>query len=437
MVDAENRSSARPATAPNSRRAVRVETVTPVLPSPTPPADRIDLLDVLRGVALLGILLANMPVYSHPIAALMAGEPTAQGRIDEATAVVVRFLVEAKFYSLFSLLFGIGFAVQMSRASARGVAFVRIYARRLVALAVFGAAHALLVWPGDILLVYAVLGVVLLAFRDRQPSTLLLWAATFLVVPRIIDLGSLLLTSEATATAAAVERAAHMTSLAAEGWMIYGQGSFADVTRQRAHDYALLWPSIRLMAPGIVCMFLTGVWVIRRGLLQDLAASRPLITRIFAICLPLGVAVNVFLVVARSRAATGDVTWRLLSKVALSLGGPLLAVAYATGIALLVARPAWRRRLVPIGAAGRMALTSYLVQSLVCTTLFYGYGAGLLGRVNTAGGAALALGLWLAQIGASTLWLRRFRYGPAEWVWRWATYLRRPPMRQAATPPPA
>jgi uncharacterized protein len=105
-----------------------------------------------------------------------------------------------------------------------------------------------------------------------------------------------------------------------------------------------------------------------------------------------------------------------------TLGGPLLSLGYASGLALLSTRARWRGVLRPVGAAGRMALSNYLLQSLLCTTLFYGYGFGLLGQLGPAGGALLALAVWAASLAWSTLWLRRFSYGPAEWLWRTLTY---------------
>src|SRR5262249_18429776 len=118
-----------------------------------------------------------------------------------------------------------------------------------------------------------------------------------------------------------------------------------------------------------------------------------------------------------------------------AFGGPLLCFAYASGLALLVARDSWRRRLAPLATAGRMALTNYLLQSLLCATLFYGYGAGLLGRFGAAAGGALTVAILAAELALSTLWLRHFSYGPAEWLWRSLTYLRAQPTRRAAAEP--
>lgn len=398
--------------------------------SPLQPEGRIQVLDILRGFALLGILLANMRFYSQPLVAAMMGGPT--GGIDLVTTHLVRFLVEAKFYSLFSLLFGIGLFVQMTRAEAHGAGFGRLYVRRLVALGGIGAVHAFLLWPGDILTTYAVLGFVLLAFRNRQPRTLIVWALVFLVLPLLVVAVQTVVTPLPSGGAASPSRAlsvAQATVRVSHDWQVYGHGSFAEVTAQRVRDFRLLLPAFVSMAPGMLCMFLTGLWVARRGLLHDVTSHRPQLVRIFAICVVLGAVANGGVLFARESLA--EPGWRLAMRVMQAFGAPLLCFAYAAGIAVLAADQRWRRRLAPLGAAGRMALSNYLLQSAVCTTLFYGYGFGLLGRVGVAGGVALALALWSAQLVISTLWLRRFSYGPAEWVWRSLTYGRRPSMRRA------
>src|SRR5262249_46605365 len=160
------------------------------------------------------------------------------------------------------------------------------------------------------------------------------------------------------------ERVARLTALAAQGWETYGHGSFAEVTRQRAHDFVLLMPSLARMVPGILCMFVGGLWVARRGLLHDVVANRRLLARIFAVCLPLGLAVNGLGVLAHHFGAGTPSSWVIVEQVAIAFGGPLLCIGYASGLALLVARGSWR--FAALQAAGRMALTNYLMQSFVC-----------------------------------------------------------------------
>jgi len=233
--------------------------------APIAPHERIEVLDVLRGFALLGILVANLPFYSQPIAAHMLGEPT--GDVDRIAAMLVRLLVEAKFYLLFSLLFGIGLFVQMTRAEAHGAAFVRLYARRLVALGVIGVAHAFLLWSGDILTAYAVLGFVLLAFRKRRPTTLVVWAVGFILAPVLYYAVAAIVTSlgpEAAATAARAERTAQLAARAAHDWQVYGHGTFAEVTAQRVRDFGLLWPSfVFLGVLGVVVVTLATLRIWR------------------------------------------------------------------------------------------------------------------------------------------------------------------------------
>jgi len=267
--------------------------------SPIPPEERIEVLDVLRGFALLGILLSNMKFFSQPIVGPFLGLPAEASRLDTVAVAVVRFAVEGKFYTLFSLLFGFGLFVQMTRAEAHGVRFGRLYARRLLVLGVIGAAHAFLLWSGDILTNYAVLGFVLLAFRNRRPRTVLIGAAVFLLAPLAVNVVITLVTTPG--PAAGVERAARLTQLtarAAHDWHVYLLGTFADVTAQRVRDYVLLFAALPIMVPGMLCMFLTGLWAARRGLLHDLAGHRRLLAQIFAVCLPLGLAAAALLVVA-------------------------------------------------------------------------------------------------------------------------------------------
>jgi uncharacterized protein len=140
--------------------------------------------------------------------------------------------------------------------------------------------------------------------------------------------------------------------------------------------------------------------------------------------LGLGLPVNVAIVAVQAQ--TDAMTALLLLTMSLCLGGPILSLGYAAGVTLLFQRPAWARLLSPLAAAGRMALTNYLLQSIVCTTLFYGYGGGLFGRVGATGGLLIAIALYVLQIPFSVWWLRRFPYGPMEWLWRTLTYGRSP-----------
>jgi uncharacterized protein len=195
-----------------------------------------------------------------------------------------------------------------------------------------------------------------------------------------------------------------------------------------------MFPLMFFAAPSVFAMFLVGVWVGKRGIFRDAEANRPFPRRVLTWALPLGILGNLAFVVAyaaSSRLLPSPLT--LVASVGQAIGAPALCFTYAAGLTLLFQQPAWRRWLAPLAPLGRMALTNYLLQSLVCTTIFNGYGLGLYGQVGPAPLVALAVVIWLAQVPLSAWWLRRFQYGPVEWLWRTLTYLRWQPL-QAARP---
>ena len=161
--------------------------------TPVAETERIDLIDVLRGFALLGILAANMPLYSHPLLVSGTGLPRGNSPLDGVADFVVAWLATGKFYPLFSVLFVLGVSIQLARAAARGVDFKRYFVRRMLILLGLGVAHALLVWNGDILVVYALVGLLLFLFRNARPRTLLIWAAVLFAIPLALGLSNALI----------------------------------------------------------------------------------------------------------------------------------------------------------------------------------------------------------------------------------------------------
>jgi uncharacterized protein len=408
--------------------------------APVAARERIDTVDIVRGFALFGILAVNMAFFSNTIYSLIGGLPIGATPADRAAEWLIRFLAESKFYSLFSLLFGLGLALQMERAEARGVAFVPLYVRRLGVLLLIGLAHAFLVWIGDILVIYALLGFVLLLFRRLSPRALLIWAGAFIALPILfmaLSVASLELARLSPAAMAEIERSfaeteADYAARAVQAHRVYAEGGFVEITAQRARDLAFFYPFILVIAPSILAMFLVGLYIGRRGIAQDIPGHLPLIRRAAVWGLALGLPLNLVY------ASTGDVASRatpttlaLVGYIAQGFGAPALAIGYAATLTLLAQRDRWRRRLAPLAAAGRMALSNYLLQSLVCTFIFYGYGLGLFGRVGAAAGLALTVVIYVSQLLLSVWWLRRFQFGPAEWLWRSLTYGRAQPWRYA------
>ena len=408
---------------------------------PTPPAERLVVIDVLRGFALLGILLVNMELFSYPVQRILA--PPVLGEMaapDQVGTLLVRFLAESKFYSLFSLLFGLGFALLLERLQSRGERFGVIYTRRLLVLLAFGLVHATLFWVGDILSLYAVLGFGLLLFRKARPRTLLVWAVIFLLLPvlfyaataGLLGLGRMEPEAAQMIDQTFAEQGRLYQQQADEAMRVYAGGSFGEITRQRLRDLNFITSGYLFLAPSVFGMFLIGVWFARTRKFHDLAASRSYFRKLLWWGLALGVAGNLmftyFSETAGNRYEPSGAL--VLAQLGQTVGAPMLCLFYLAAITLLYQRPSWERRLRPLASAGQMALTVYLLQSVICTLIFYGYGMGLFGQVSKAAGLLLAVIIYALLVAFSVYWMQAFRIGPMEWLWRTLTYWKRQPFRR-------
>lgn len=389
-------------------------------PSPVAEAERAGVLDALRGFALLGILVSHVPDYSG-----YSFLPTHdQARLDElgvdgSLAVAFEFLIAGKFYSLFSLLFGIGFAVQLESAARRGANFARHFARRLAVLAVIGFVHAGL-WYGDILKDYAVIGFALILTARWRLTTLAKAAGAILVLRTVWPVLITALVAGVAVRPSGGEPGGSFSTLA---------GVFAGPDPNAAFQANLQLVGLKALqmiydgkAVSVLGMFLLGALIGRLRLYRDLAGRQALFQRVLWICAPIGVVGNAALV--RLHAATPEFPptfpWIVEQSVS-AVAVPAMTLAYAAAFALLWSNGGQRllRGLAPVG---QMALTSYVSQTLIGITLFYGIGLGLWGRVGLAQCAAVAVLIFFSQGLAAARWLRVFRFGPLEWIWRRATY---------------
>ncbi|MDW8069462.1 MAG: DUF418 domain-containing protein [Anaerolineae bacterium] len=408
---------------------------------PVHPAERIQVLDILRGFALFGILLVNMQIFSHPIQVILFPTDPATPWPDRVAEWLILTFGEGKFYALFSMLFGMGMMLLMGRVEARGGRFVPLYVRRLLVLLGIGLVHAFLIWMGDILVMYALLGFLLLLFRKAQPRTLLIWIGVFIAVPIMLLAGATALVAlgrsipEGAAQMDAAFAQIRSTFLAdlERAYRVYSEGNFAEITAQRVYDYLSMGlSSFYFIGFNVMAMFLLGVYLDRRGVFRDLESHRGLFRKLLVWGLALGLAGNALyatLIMPRSRFEMSGPL--LLATVAHTLGAPLLMLAYVSAISLLMLRPPWEQRLRVLAPAGQMALTNYLAQSIICTLIFYGYGLGLFGKVGAAAGIGLTLLIYFVQVLFSRWWMRRFLFGPAEWLWRSLTYLKWQPFRRS------
>lgn len=400
---------------------------------PAPRADRLDHLDALRGFALCGISVINVAVFAD-----LGGPPGlgTEGAADRVVAALQIWLVESKFFSLFSLLFGVGFDLQKPAEPGGVWRFVR----RLVALAGFGAAHILLLWEGDILLLYALVGPFLLPFRRCRPRALVWWAVGLLAGPLAFYLLALagVAVAEATPAGSAWLRKAEADArvefdrLRAEAITRSAAGGFREQASGRAGEYGGVAVLLLSRVPTVLAMFLLGLAAARSGLAADPLGRAPLLRRVR--WWGLGVGLPLALLVAAGYLRLPLVAAFCCLFFNQALAGPVLALGYAAAFTLVAVRPGAAARLAPLAALGQMALTNYLLQSLAFQLVFSGLGLGLVGRVSAAAAVGVALTVDALHIAFSLLWLRRFRFGPMEWVWRTFTYAAVQPLRR---PPPA
>lgn len=403
--------------------------------APVGAAERVGVLDVLRGFALPGILLVNMAAFRGPV----FGETVLErGLFDGVATFLIAFGFEQKFYVLFSFLFGYGLAVQMNRAAERGARFVPRYLRRLLGLFSIGLAHALLLFTGDILVTYALLGVVLLLARNLNEKILLGLAVG------LVTLTVFLFAVAGIAFAGAPgENDAAVAGLRADGERSVEAytGSPGEVIAERVREYpSALGFALLGQGPTALAMFFVGLCVGRRRIFERVDEYQPLLRRVRRVGLVVGVSGALVWATERTISGFGFDTRFFLASAVDFATAPFLTAAYVVTITLLFRTPAGRRWLSPLAPVGRMALSNYLCQSLVAAMIFTGYGLGLYGRVGAATGLVLSLAIFAAQIPLSALWMRRFDFGPAEWVLRSFTYARLQPLRartRPETPQPA
>ena len=403
---------------------------------PVPTGERLDVMDVLRGIALLGVFVMNIEWFNRPMQQMGSGIPADATGLDYVIAWLIHVFVAGKFWTMFSLLFGMGFVLMSGRIEAAGLSVERIYLRRMAALLLFGILHIVLLWPGDILVTYAVAGVLLMVMRGLAPKwqllTGLLLYASIVTLYLLFAAMMLMLPEDLLA-----EMAAPLVAGAGRAEHVYPDGGFAAVTMQRVSDYMAIGLQSQVMTvPMALGVFLVGSWLLSGGWLQSPAGHRDFWWRLLAWMLPPGLAFTAAAVALGTSFDLGAMEPRAVFAQALMLAGGLpLALAYVALIVLAWSSGAGARVLGVFAPAGRMALTHYLGQSLICSLLFYGYGLGMWGELGRAAQTGLALAVFALQVVVSHVWLAHHRYGPMEWVWRWLTYGRRPGWRRVPALP--
>jgi uncharacterized protein len=427
----------------------------PMRPGPVSANERIAGLDTLRGVAVLGILFMNIYGFAMPFSAysnpLMMGgtEPHNLG-----TWFVTHFLFDQKFMSIFSMLFGAGAVLMSGRAASRGVEFGPIYYRRMFWLLLLGALHGYLLWFGDILFAYAAIGMLVFPLRNARPQTMIIVACLMLPVALLLSYGNASYLEKTRADVAEIER-------------LQEQGeTLSDEQLEKLED----WPDTRaFLAPteedvqrdvdaylgdylGIVTFrakdvaFIQlvgipyfGIWRIGGLMLLGMALMRLSVfsggrsadfyQRLMLAGYSLGLPLTIFSGLDLYAHQFDTVYAFRYGNIANYFGSLFVAFGHV-GLILLVVKTGFVPRLMRrFAAVGRMALTNYLLHSLILTSLFYGYGLGFYGQVPRFAQMGFVVAVIALQLYLSPWWLARFRFGPFEWLWRSLTYWQLQPMR--------
>lgn len=396
-------------------------TVAPTLAGP-----RLHHVDALRGFALFGILIVNIGVFSSPFYGAGMADPNYSSALDVAVRWLIACLFETKFYLLFSFLFGYSFTLQMSAAERGQAAFGPRFLRRLAGLAVLGLMHAVLFYQGDILLTYALLGLGLLACRTLAPRHALRAALWLIVVASLVWalLGLLSYLDPVPADYMAQYQAEALASIEAY------RGTIGTTIDQHIHELTTsVWFMVLFVqGPFVFAMFLAGYALGRRRVLDDPWRQPRVLWLLCALGLLPGLAGSALY--ATSSLPSAGVAWELPGLAADLLTAPLLSMTYAAAFLLAIRTRALSRLGAWLAPAGRMALSNYLMQSVICAFLFTGWGLRLFASVSPLTSVGIAVAIFGLQLPWSAWWLRRHAYGPVEWVLRALTLWALPPWRR-------
>ncbi|KGR76425.1 DUF418 domain-containing protein [Ureibacillus sinduriensis] len=371
---------------------------------PTTVNERVDTLDILRGFSLLGILLVNMFAFYLPMPHIDLGSWFTEAK-DIIWHQTLDIYVQSSFYPLFSMLFGYGLAMQYMKAERTGINFYKFAPKRLVILFILGLFHAFFIWYGDILTMYAFCGFFLILFLRFGSGWLLTFGVVINGFMQLFFIGIFLLAGLANVE---VEELSVDIAMINNAITAYGIGSWTDAFLQRLDDLSVqmhisMWiTSLMTILPYMLIGAAFAKWrLIERG--KEL---KVLWIPLTIVCLALGLFIkNAPYLFTRTY---------LLDYLKVYVGGPILSIGYIGLIVCLCMIPVLPKLLKPLAKAGRMSLTLYLLQSIICSLLFYNFGFGLYGKVDVQMGTFIAIGIFIIQVILAELWFIKFRQGPLE-----------------------
>jgi len=389
---------------------------------PIAPSDRIAPIDIVRGIALFGVMAINVAtifrvsVFERFVPSRYLPIRPDDSWLDRALESILMVGIDLKALALFSLLFGVGLAIQYDHLSI-DARRTTLLVRRLAFLMLVGLVHLLLIWNGDILFEYAVAGFIVLPFLFLGSRAPAIAGAAMLAVFIFTSFLPMIV---------AMPSQAWMAQNISDAARIYGSGGFDEVLAFRLHELPGLLPLHVAIFPRTVALMLIGAALWRAGVFRTGSRARRNLLPAAAIGIVAGGVLS---------AAHANAWLRLDWPAELALEGlatVLLAGGYGAAIVLATDRPVGRKLLAWAVPVGRMAFTNYLLQSAIFGWLFYGYGLGLFGKLGVGAALAIGIGVYILEAAFSAWWLKRYLYGPVEWLWRSATYGKRQPLLRAS-----
>jgi uncharacterized protein len=432
--------STAPCTTQEADRSDVSPAVVPITPSAipknvgaVPEPERIASIDVLRGFAVLGILLMNIQSFS--MVDMAYDNPHIYGDLSGANYWVwylCHVFADQKFMTIFSMLFGAGIVLMTNRQEAAVGRSAAVHYRRMGVLLLFGLVHAYLIWYGDILTAYAVCGMAAYLFRKVRPWILLVVGCLVISVYTGLMLGAHqilpYLPEQREEFIQSMQPSAEEITKELEayrgGWMAEMRARAPDAFQLQTVLFLLFmaWRAGGLMLVGMA-LFKLGFFSAKRSPGTYLA--------MIAAGLLIGVPIIIYGENQITQRNWEPIYTKFIGDQFNYWGSIPLSLAYVGFIMLICRQPRLQAAVRPLAAAGQMALTNYLLQSVICTTIFYGHGFGLFGRVERVGQIGIVLAVWIFELTLSPVWLSYFRFGPAEWMWRALTYGKLPALRRS------
>jgi uncharacterized protein len=396
--------------------------------TPIDPKQRIEILDILRGFALLGIIFNNMLYFSgYAYTPYDNLKQIVNFKVNEDIYNFFDIIITAKFYTLFSILFAVGFYIQFSKHTKDSTDFLKTYRRRLFILLAIGIIHSL-IWSGDILLTYSIIGFILILFRNVESKNLIRWSIFFILLPFIIDLA--LLPFFHGTNLISIDNTIHIAHVCYPDmtpetvFNTFQNGTIGEVFILNIHNLA--WKYMSYIPSGgyfkLLGIFLLGYYLTSIGFFAEKSKSTLLLITSLIIGLLATISANLL---GGNPYQFPPTLHNILYKFLESTGQIFMCFFYITSVFKIVQTSTGKKVFKHLIAVGRMALSNYLFQTIIMIIIFYNFGLSMFGKIGLISTSFIAISILVLQIVFSNIWLRYFKFGPFEWLWRSLTYKKR------------